>query len=285
MRDSLTLQAPAKINLFLKVLRRRADGYHDIYSLLQMVSLYDDLEMSRIEQGIELEVVGADLAADESNLVWRAAALIKERTEFPGGLRIRLTKRIPIGAGLGGGSSDAAAILLAIREMFDLRIGDPELSGWASELGSDVPFFLSSGQAIISGRGEIVEEVELPTDYQVVLIAPNFSVSTAWAYEQLKIPLTRDSTPPSFKIGTRRQGFYRQLQQIGNDFESVVATEFPAIRVQLDGLRRAGAGYAALSGSGSALFGLFAGDLTPDALATMKTSPDARLFVVRPVCR
>ena len=285
MRDSIAIQAPAKINLFLKVLLRRPDGYHDIYSLLQTVSLYDELTFSRIEQGIELEIDGADLPADENNLVWRAAQLMKEQTGLTGGLHIELTKRIPIGAGLGGGSSDAASTLLALKELFELDIGPPDLSAWAAKLGSDVPFFLSRGQALISGRGEIVEEVELPTDYQVLLIAPNFSVSTAWAYQQLRIRLTSDSAAPSFRSGTRRQGFYQQLQRIGNDFEPAVVAEFPEIGVLLDGLRRAGAGYVALTGSGSALFGLFAGDLTPDALATMKTMPDVRTFMVRPVCR
>jgi 4-diphosphocytidyl-2-C-methyl-D-erythritol kinase len=284
MPDQLRIQAPAKINLFLKVLGRREDGFHDICSLVQMVDLYDDLRFTRIEQGIELEVAGADLPTDERNLVWRAADLMQCRAGC-GGVRIELQKRIPIEAGLGGGSSDAATTLVGLNNLYGLRIQRQELSNWAAELGSDVPFFLSSGQAMISGRGEEVKEVALPTDYQIVIIAPNFSVSTAWAYQQLRIPLTRRTAPPSFKIGARGRELVSQLLHIGNDFEGIVTDEYPEVRVLLKGLRQAGAGYAALSGSGSAVFGVFVDDPIPDALFGTTTTSDLQIFEVRPVCR
>ena len=284
MPDQLRIQAPAKINLFLKVLGRREDGFHDIYSLVQMIDLYDDLSFTRIGQGIELTVAGADLPADERNLVWRAADLMQRRTDC-GGVRIELNKRIPIEAGLGGGSSDAAATLLAINDLYGLQLQRQQLSDWAAELGSDVPFFLSSGQAVISGRGEVVTEVTLPTDYQVMIIVPNFSISTAWAYEQLRIPLTRRTAPPSFEPGPRGQELVRQLLHIGNDFEGIVTAKYPEVRVLLKGLRQAGAGYVALTGSGSAVFGVFADDPDPDALFGTMTTPDLQIFNVRPVCR
>lgn len=285
MTESLKVQAPAKINLFLKVLGRREDGFHDIYSLLQTVSLYDELTFTPIKQGIELEISGADLAADQSNLVWRAADLLRQRFGLSGGVHIKLDKQISMGAGLGGGSSDAAATLLALDQLFGLGLTSQQLGSLAAELGSDVPFFLSGGQALISGRGEVVEEVRLSTDYSLILILPNFSISTAWAYQQLRKPLTSPSPIPSFERSTRGQGLFEQLRQLGNDFETVVTAEYPVISVLLDGLRRAGAGHAALTGSGSAVFGIFAGGPTPDALATLRTSPDVRLYELWPVCR
>ncbi len=256
--DSLRIETPAKINLFLKILGRRPDGYHDIYSLVQTVDLYDVLTFTRANSGISLNCDSDDVPSDESNLVWKAASLLGRKIGLPAGVRIELQKRIPVGAGLGGGSSDAAVTLKGLNILFGLGLDGRELAALAEELGSDVPLFFSTGQCLISGRGEIVERVKLPTSYRIVLILPDFSISTSWAYRQLRFPLTRRIPRPTFIIeNATSQSFYKSLKDIGNDFMDIIVHEHPDVEMVMNKLRLAGAPVVQLSGSGSAFFGLF----------------------------
>lgn len=177
--------APAKINLSLRVLRRREDGFHEIESLMCPVSLFDTLNIERRDGG-EFEFVCDDpsLPTSDDNLVVRAAKLFCGSCGLEPRLRIELTKRIPHGAGLGGGSSDAATTLIGLDQLFDTKLGIEALAAMAAELGSDVPFFIYQGAALIRGRGEQVEPVAFPHALPLLLIKPPFGVPTPWAYKR-----------------------------------------------------------------------------------------------------
>lgn len=179
--------APAKINLSLRVLGRRADGYHDLSSLMVPVSVFDELEFE-IKEGGDLEFVcsAPDIPSDESNLVVRAARLFCNTFGFLPQLRIELKKEIPHGAGLGGGSSDAATTLLALNALFQTGLERSALSDLAAQVGSDVPFFIYQSAARIRGRGEIVEPVAGLRSVPLLLVKPPFGVSTPWAFQQWK---------------------------------------------------------------------------------------------------
>jgi 4-diphosphocytidyl-2-C-methyl-D-erythritol kinase len=285
MSDPIVISAPAKINLCLKILGKRNDGYHDILSLVQFVNLYDRLELSSSNSGIELEVKGIEVPSDASNLVWRAAALLKRRHKIDAGVRVRLDKRIPTGSGLGGGSSDAAAALIGLNRLWEIDLSTEQLRELGEQLGSDVPVFFSGGQALVSGRGEIVEEVSLPTDYGIALLVPNISVSTEWAYRQLRFPLTSEKPKANLDLAALRQGFYKYLSDIGNDFEDLTLRKYPVIRTILAALRKAGANYAAMTGSGSAAFGLFAGKPEMELQTKLPELEGVKAFWLQPVCR
>jgi len=263
---SVRLTAPAKVNLSLDVLHRRSDGFHEIRTVFQAVDFADELEVSLGGDGVELDVSGAELGPVRENLAHRAARAFLER---PGGcalgrhgVRIGLSKRIPAGAGLGGGSSDAAAVLRALRAL------DPEppdaavLCEIAAGLGSDVGFFLgSSPLARGSGRGERVTRLEPLPPVSLVLVLPPVHVSTAEAYASLarlrseaateaRVTAAADDAPlPS--------SWTEVARTLHNDFEAVVPRSHPEIARSLDALREAGAQGALLSGSGAASFGIF----------------------------
>jgi 4-diphosphocytidyl-2C-methyl-D-erythritol kinase len=180
----LKIKAPAKINFFLNVLQRRPDGYHDLYSVLQMVGLYDELIFEEIPRGMTLVSSSDDLPVDDRNLVIQAACALGHVARVRSGVRVSLKKNIPIGAGLGGGSSDAAATLVALNRLWKLGFSRGDLANIGQDLGSDVPFFLYGPAAFVSGRGEKVIPCVLDHDRWLVIINPGFKVSTRWVYEQ-----------------------------------------------------------------------------------------------------
>ena len=183
----MEFHAPAKINLSLRVLGRRADGFHDLESLMCPVSVFDTLEVTRrAEGGLEFVCDDATLPTGDDNLVVRAARLFCGAQGVTPDVRIALTKHIPHGAGLGGGSSDAATTLLALDRLFETRLSREALAGMAAELGSDVPFFIYESAAMIRGRGERVESVAFPHALPLLLIKPPFGVPTPWAYSRWK---------------------------------------------------------------------------------------------------
>jgi 4-diphosphocytidyl-2-C-methyl-D-erythritol kinase len=291
----LVLGAPAKINLFLRVLAREEGGYHQLETLFQTVALSDRLTLERTTRtGVELEVVGAELGPPEENLAWRAAeAVLREAAEVPGpvgGVRIVLEKRIPHGAGLGGGSSDAAAVLRGVNQL----LGDPlpleRLLALAASLGSDVPVFLSPSPTTLAwGRGERLLPLPPLPAAPILLAIPDFPVSTPEAYRRLAEWRTRGAGQGA---GRRGPGLLDPgaLSTWGgvavaseNDFEEPVFSWHPHLGEIRDGLRRAGASTALLSGSGAALFGVFAGDRpAASAAETLRENfPSVRFVVTR----
>ncbi len=263
---SLKVRAFAKINLTLDVFSRRADGYHGLASVMQAISLHDTLTLTRREEpGIGFTCAaldGSDVPADETNLAYRAALSAFQAASEAGvgidsGVTIHLEKRIPSQAGLGGGSSDAAAALLSVNSLFGLKLSVETLHRCAAALGSDVPFFLTGGTATARGRGENLTALPDMPPCWLVVVKPEESVSTGWAYTQLDAVVDRASHRATKRMeeALRTQDNERMLAFASNDFELPVFMHFPRLAWLHDELRMAGALTAHLCGSGSALYG------------------------------
>ncbi len=263
---------PAKVNLFLRILRKRPDGYHEIYSLLQSLSLYDELTIY-VGSGtgeITLETDSALIPVDSSNLAYQAAELFLKSTGLTGkSIYIKIKKVIPVGAGLGGGSSDCAGVLMALNKIFSTGLSHKSLMDLGASLGSDMPFFIMQKPAIATGRGEALKEVQLPPLYYV-LINPGFSVSTKWVYENLSLTNTVEDNMlfNSNRFFKSAKGLYEWLK---NDLEAVTCAKFPEILDIKKALLESGAEVALMSGSGPTVFGLFrVKDAAEQAFALMK---------------
>jgi 4-diphosphocytidyl-2-C-methyl-D-erythritol kinase len=247
-------KAPAKINLFLRVLRKRADGYHDIVSLMQKITLYDELIFFPRPKGIVLNCPGSDLPTSEDNLVFRAAQSIFAYANYPSGVEIKLTKKIPLTAGLGGGSSDAATTLIALNKMCSLNLKKNELMKLGAKIGADVPFFVFGNNALASGIGDKLKALQNLPKINLVLIKPQFEISTKMVYENLNLRLTRGknnySIPRFLKMGDI-------IRELHNDLESVSLEMHPELADLKKMLLRHGALGALMSGSGPTVFGIF----------------------------
>lgn len=285
--DKINLKAPAKINLFLKVLDRRPDGYHNIDSLMQTVDLYDELT---IERSDEIELICDDLPelrADE-NLAFRAAEMIAGMAYYPGA-RITLKKRIPAGSGLGGGSSDAAFVIRGLIKLFDLRLNPDDIIARAVDLGADIPFFLGRGQARVGGKGEIIQDCKIPLKYKVLIVKPHFSIDTARAYREIDRIRKGEfylTNPEKFTFLYRNiadHKFVRIAHTFINELEEVVFAWHPELSQVRQRLLDDGAFYAGMSGSGSAIVGLFSPDNTVDKTARRFSGKQYSVFVCRPV--
>jgi 4-diphosphocytidyl-2-C-methyl-D-erythritol kinase len=253
---SFILEAPAKINWFLSVLNKREDGYHNIVSLMQSIDLFDTLQFEESER---LEVISdiSDLPA-EKNLVFRAAVLMQTLAGVRSGARITLEKNIPLAAGLGGGSSDAAYALIGLNKHWGLNLNAASLRDMAAQLGSDVPFFIDDIFAVVEGRGEVITSLGNANEIPLLLVNPGMQISTAWAYEALHIGLTKKAVDIKlFCQGLAKKDFgaLRPLQI--NDLEQPVLRAYSEIRMIKELLLEQGAVMSAMSGSGSTVFGVF----------------------------
>jgi 4-diphosphocytidyl-2-C-methyl-D-erythritol kinase len=256
----LTVRAHAKINLDLRVLGIRPDGYHELRTVFQAIALHDTLTCIPREGPFAVECDTPGVPRDPSNLVWRAAAALWKALGRPGTLRdmvIRIDKQIPLQGGLGGGSADAAATLVGLVRAWRAELTPAQLADVAGTLGADVPFFLSGGTALGLGRGdEIYPLVDLPRHF-IVLVIPGFGVSSADAYrwyDEEREP----GRPPILREAQHVPGPWpSRAAQMINDLEVAIARHHPEIDQMKAGLKRAGALAAAMSGSGSAVFGLF----------------------------
>lgn len=267
------LRTPAKINWSLYVLNKRDDGYHNILSLMHCIGLYDTLTF---EHSDTIELITDMGIPPHRNLVYKAARSLQSHAGIKNGAKIVLKKEIPSGAGIGGGSSDAAYTLIGLNRLWGLGLGNDELKIIGSRLGSDVPFFFAniSGNpmAIAEGRGEILTPLEIGISYILLLIKPSVSISTAWAYEQIGVrgkgkgqKAIAELTNTGDNINNINS-IYNALKtgdisflkaRIHNDFEDAVIEEYPVIGSLKEKLLNAGASMAIMSGSGSAVFGLF----------------------------
>jgi 4-diphosphocytidyl-2-C-methyl-D-erythritol kinase len=249
------IQAPAKLNIRLKVTGRRPDGYHDLVSIMVPVSLFDHIELDLISSGISLSCHGISVPDDEKNLVFRAAYTFFARLGLKLGASIKLTKNIPVAAGLGGGSSDAAATLKALNETCPDRLSPEVLKNLAVTLGADVPFFLQRGPCIARGIGEILEPIENWPKLWYVIVSPPIEVSTAWVYKNLKLELTTEDS--DYIINSLQQGCFEVGHILENDLEAVTCSHFPVIDRIKKFLGDEGAEGALMSGSGPSVFGIF----------------------------
>jgi 4-diphosphocytidyl-2-C-methyl-D-erythritol kinase len=258
--DKLVIGAPAKVNLFLEVLNRRLDGFHNIKSIFQAVSLFDRLSFQLLpEPEFQLEVTGEwEVPTDERNLVTQAYRLMQTRFSLKQGLLVKVEKEIPVGGGLGGGSSDAAATIAACNMLYDIGLDNLEMAELGGLLGSDIPFFFSRGQAMVTGRGDVIREVELPTDYWLLLVTPDLGVSTAASYAGLKRGLTHPDSGFTLKSCQSAEDLWMSLQLTGNDFERTHLKSYPILDRVRTSLVDSGALMVRMSGSGSTFFGVYA---------------------------
>jgi 4-diphosphocytidyl-2-C-methyl-D-erythritol kinase len=251
---SLEVRVPAKINLWLEVIRKREDGYHDLSSLMLPVEICDFLKLESLErEGISLECDEPGVPSDAGNLAWRAAEIFLNTVRSKIGIRLRITKNIPVAAGLGGGSADAAAVLLALNSMHGECLGMSELEYLGRKLGADVPFFLHQCPALATGIGEKLYRVHGVPDYPLVLIKPALSVSTRWVYQSLK--LTRGESRINLEHFLDRP--WRLPEVMENDLETVTLIKFPVLDRIKEWLLCNGAVGALMSGSGPTVFGVF----------------------------
>lgn len=251
----LALSAAAKVNLTLEVLGRRGDGYHEIVTVLQSVDLADRLVLEDAP-GLELRTDAPSLPVDARNLALRAAQALREAAGVDRGVRIRLDKRIPVAAGLGGGSADAAAVLLGLNRLWRLRWPLDRLSGVAVGLGMDVPFFLRGGSALATGRGEKLERVSSPS-LALVLVNPRVGSSTAEVYGRVTPAMYTDGARARDLVeALRSRRTVRVAESLYNGLEAAAATGHPEIGRMQAALRAAGALGVAMSGSGPTVFGV-----------------------------
>lgn len=259
--EPLRLKAPAKINLFLRITGKRPDGYHDLVSLMCPLALHDSLTLTPGGKGIRVLCDYPGVPQDATNLAARSAKLFFETaftdTSPPvSGLCIQIEKQIPVGAGLGGGSSDAAAVLTALNNHWGQPLSSSEMMALGARIGADVPFFVMGAPALATGIGDRLEPFPHLSPWTAVLVYPNEAISTAWVYKNLNLRLTKDEKKLSkFHFDGR---FFNVDEHLVNDLEAVTIRALPVIKVIKRLLLAHGAAGAMMSGSGSTVFGLFA---------------------------
>ena len=261
----MKIRAPAKINIRLRVVGRRKDGYHLLDTIMVAVSLYDDIEIRRLS-GLDKKKHGPDsrievtcdhpsVPSGEKNLVYQAARAFVQAYGLEARLWIHVRKRIPVGAGLGGGSSDAAATLLGLNRLFKAGLSNRSLKKLATRIGADVPFFLARSPARARGIGELLTVLRQFPRLWVVILYPRFEVSTAWVFGNYRPTLTKA------RLNTSMTSSLRSCKKIAammvNDLETVTMRRYPVIRLLKEELARHGAAGVLMSGSGSSVFGLF----------------------------
>lgn len=280
----MTITSPAKINWFLHVLGKRDDGFHEIISPMQKISLYDTLTFEKSDG-----VAVTDDRAIPDNIIYKAVDVLCERRPLENrGVRITLKKTIPLSAGLGGGSSNAAATLTALNRLWNLGLTEEELVETAAGIGSDVPFFVNGDFALARGRGELLSPRGIEQSYDVLLINPGIEISSGWAYKNVERYVEIDNPDriaEEFIDALDKRDFGLIHEHMFNSLESPVCKRYPVIKELKEDLRRHGARAALMSGSGSTVFGVF--DDRPGALAAQERFTGKRLWtgVVRTLTR
>lgn len=262
-----TIRSGCKINLLLNVLRRRKDGFHELETVMQPLPLFDELTAKFASRpGIELLCDYPEIPIGADNLICRAARVFQSAMGKKDGLQIHLQKNIPIAAGLGGGSGDAAATLLILNRLYDSALSAESLFEMASQLGSDVPFFLKNGPAIAFGRGETVQPVppfEIFEDACVILVNPGFGVPTAWAYQKLQLDKTKGNSAPisvrELIWALQASDWEASMRGLFNSLERPVFRKYPVLEIIRLELLKSGCSGALLSGSGATVFGIIRG--------------------------
>jgi 4-diphosphocytidyl-2-C-methyl-D-erythritol kinase len=257
----MRLLSPAKINMVLSVTARRPDGYHDLFSLMCRLSLHDTIDLDITGDGISIHCSHPAVPTDENNLVFMATEKFlnefkKMKRKLPPGIQIRIEKKIPVAAGLGGGSSNAASILDGLNRYFGSPISDTRMMDIGRSIGADVPFFLFGRTALATGIGEKLVPFSAPLPYSVVLVCPEIAVSTRWAFKNLDLGLTK--CKKKLRKNLLNGQDFDISRDLCNDLEVVAEGEYPEIGMAKKALKDCGAVGVLMSGSGPTVFGLFA---------------------------
>ena len=281
-KNTISLKAPAKINLFLEILGKRDDGYHEIETIMQEIALADNLQFEEIQEGVKLECNDKSIPLNQDNLVCKAANLILKECGIKKGVSINLEKKIPVGAGLGGGSSDAATTLKALNSLWGVGLNDGELMELAAKLGSDIPFFIKGKTSICSGRGEKISPVEVRNKMNFLILFPRVHISTETIYKNLKIDLTKKRKDVSFFLDALK---YSESVGIGkllfNRLEEVIFATYPDLLQVKHSLEFFDFCGLSISGSGSAFFGLCKDRHQAEAIKSkVELSGTGNVFVV-----
>lgn len=272
----MKINAPAKINISLDVLRRRDDGYHDVKMIMQSISLFDvlDIELNDTSD-ITLTSNKANIPLDERNIAYKAARLFLDESEEKSGVAIHIEKRIPVAAGLAGGSTDAAAVLIALNDIFGKKYTENELMEMGARLGADVPFCIMQGTAVSEGIGEKLTKLTAPNIENILLVKPPIDVSTKWVYENLDL---KNATHPDIDTAVElinSNAIFKLPDVMGNILESVTVKKHPVINDIKKKMVELGATVSMMSGSGPSVFGFFENENSgKNALDFFKTKFD-----------
>ena len=279
----VTVEANAKINLTLDILGKRPDGFHEVAMVMQSIGLHDTLTMEKTDGEIALSINVPWLKADEKNLAWRAAELVRQEYGLKGGVRMELTKRIPIAAGLAGGSADAAAVLKGMNELYNLQMSEARLCELGARLGSDIPFCLMGGTMLATGRGEVLTRLADMPETWVVLAKPRISVSTAWAYQNYdEQGAERHPDNEAIKKAIARGNRKAVAGLLCNVLESVTIKKYDVIADYKQMMLDKGAMASMMSGSGPTVFGLARNREQAEAIANvLRQNTNADVFVTR----
>lgn len=281
----VTEKAYAKINLGLDVIRRRPDGYHEVKMIMQTVDIFDTLIIKKTEnRGISLMVGEAELPCDKNNLIYKAAEAVMKEYELPGGVEITLEKRIPIAAGMAGGSSDAAAVYRGMNRLFDLQMSLSDMQKMGVKIGADVPYCIMGGTALSEGIGEVLSALPAPPDAYLVIAKPDIDVSTKFVYENLHANTLSYHPDIDGMITALREGSLKGItDRLGNVLETVTEKNYPVISQIKQLMKENGAENALMSGSGPTVFGIYKAQADAEAAYEIleRTQIVKQLFVTR----
>ena len=282
MMNKVIINSNAKVNIGLKILKERDDGYHNIVTVFQEINLFDIISISKKSKGCDFNSNATWLINDKTNLCVIAYEAMKNKFDIDG-VVIDLTKNIPKGSGLGGGSSNAACIMKGIRELYSLNISDKELEEIASQIGADVPFFIRGSIQLGEGIGDRLTPLKINISGKYLIIIPDTEIDTSWAYSKFKNDLDSSILPINFaSLSNEKTISLDKLKFFENDFESIVVPAYPEIGKIKEALHALGAGFASLSGSGSTVFGIFNDDVSLDK-ALSYFSPKYKTFIANPL--
>lgn len=260
MAKVVKIKSPAKLNLHLDVCNKRQDGFHEIFSIFQLISLFDNIEIVETENDRGCLIEGPFDFPQEDNIMYKAVSLFRKATGYSQGVKINIEKNIPQGGGLGGGSGNAASVLKSLQVLSSIKLEKNQLLSMAEELGSDVPFFCSSAAAVVRGRGEIIQQVEARIDYHILLVIPNFAINTGHAFKVLSeyrknhhvdFPLENEEVLEMYEKKAVSQWNFC------NSFLNCLKKEHNVLEHIENLFYYSGADFAGMSGSGSVMYGIF----------------------------
>jgi len=273
--------SPAKINLFLRVVGKQPDGYHQLISLMCPVSLHDRICIQFHAKQMQITCTDPQVPENRNNLAFKAAEQFFQATSYDDCVNIAIEKRIPVGAGLGGGSSNAATVLLALNQWYQKPLNLDQLKTIALSLGADVPFFLENSVSLVSGIGERLHHILLDIQCPLIIIYPGFSVSTAWAFKNFKFDLTKDKLDDikSDLLSRYKKINVNWIPDIHNDLEKVTFRRYPILSDIKKELKNLGAQHSVMSGSGSSIVGIFSEETKSlEAMNILKKNESLQIF-------